>query len=278
MRRMSSLESRRYLTWGRRVVALVCPTLLAVALLTIAASAPAGARTPRIKKPGAPTSVTVAPVPGGGTVSWSPPVSDGGSAVTGYVAIIRGAVVCSTTTATTCTVTDLVNGHDYYVRVRAENIIGTGRAAKSVKFVAGQSPDCSNYTAGANLEYCNLRYADLDGLDLAGANFTGARLTYATFESADLAGAEFGHDNLTQVTFDDADMQEADLSSTYLYTSSLQNADLTDADLDDATVIYDNFTGANLTGVALADGWVSDICPDGTNTNDDGGTCMGHTG
>jgi Pentapeptide repeats (8 copies)/Fibronectin type III domain len=211
-------------------------------------------------------------------VSWSPPTSDGGSAITGYVAIIRGAVACSTTGATSCTLTDLVNGHDYTVVVRAENVIGRGKAAKAVKFVAGQSPECSNFTPGANLEYCNLRYAELDGLDLAGADFTGARLTYSTFDGADLVSAEFGGDNLTQVTFDHADMQEVDLSGTYLYASSLQYADLTDASFDSASVIADDFTGANFTGVDLPYNWVSDTCPDGTNTDNDGGTRVGHTG
>jgi len=249
---------------------------LAVALLTIAASAPAGAKAPKVKKPSAPTSLTVAPVHGGATMSWSPPTSDGGSAITGYVAIIRGVVACSTTGATTCTVTDLMNGHDYTVAVRAENIAGTGRAAKSVKFIAGQSPDCSNFTPGANLEYCPLRFADLDGLDLAGADFTGARLTHATFDGADLAGAEFGDDNLTQVTFDHADMQDVDLSGTYLYSSSLVDTDLTDADVDGASVILDDFTGANLTGVD-SENWMSDTCPDGTSSNNDGGSCNGHS-
>jgi hypothetical protein len=276
MRRTSNLASRRYLRLGRQVATLVCPALLAGALLTIAASAPAGAKTPRVKKPGAPASVTAAPVHGGATVSWSPPTSDGGSAITGYVAIIRGTVACSTTGTTSCTVTDLVNGHDYTVTVRAENIVGRGRATKSVKFIAGQSPDCSNFTPGANLEYCPLRYADLDGLDLAGADFTGARLTYATFDGTDLVGAEFGNDNLTQVTFDHADMQDVDLSGTYLYASSLEDTDLTDADFDGAVVLADDFTGANLTGVDSED-WVYDTCPDGTNSNDDGGSCNGHS-
>jgi hypothetical protein len=277
MSRTSNLTSRRYLTVGRRAVALVCPALLAVALLSIAAASPAGARAPRIKKPGAPTSMSVVPAPGGATVSWSPPTSDGGSPVTGYVAIVRSAVACSTT-ATTCSLTGLVNGHDYTVKVRAQNIVGTGMATKSVKFVAGQSPNCSNFTPGANLEYCRFRYADLDGLDLAGADFTGARLTYSTLTGADLAGTEFGGDNLTQDTFNNADMQGVDLSNTYLYRSSLQSVDLTDANVDGATVIYDDFIGANFTGIDLPDNWVSDTCPDGTSTDSDGESCVGHTG
>jgi uncharacterized protein YjbI with pentapeptide repeats len=45
----------------------------------------------------------------------------------------------------------------------------------------------------------------------------------------------------------------------------LTGADLTEADLNGATM-----TGANVTSVT----WSNTVCPDGTNSNNDGGTCV----
>jgi len=79
--------------WGspRFGQALRClvPALLAVTVLTVVASAPAVARTPRIKKPGAPTGVLASPISGGASISWTPPASDGGAPITGYTVTAR---------------------------------------------------------------------------------------------------------------------------------------------------------------------------------------------
>lgn len=58
-------------------------------------------------------------------VSWTPPASDGGSPLTGYVvSSYPGSKMCTTTTALTCTVTGLIDGYKYYFRVYAVNKIG----------------------------------------------------------------------------------------------------------------------------------------------------------
>ena len=49
--------------------------------------------------------------------------------------------------------------------------------------------------------------------------------------------------------------------------------DLADCTLT-STLTGANLTGANLTGVT----WSSTTCPDGTNSNNDSGTCSGHLG
>lgn len=46
----------------------------------------------------------------------------------------------------------------------------------------------------------------------------------------------------------------------------------TNASLKGATLTRATFTGAIVTGVI----WSNTICPDGTNSNKDGGTCIGH--
>jgi hypothetical protein len=113
----------------RRTVLRVCvPALLAVSVLTVAASAPASATPPpRIKRPGPPTAVTAAPGNGNTVVSWTAPVSDGGSTIAGYtVTTSHGGESCSTAGATTCTVTGLVNRYLYTFHVRASNAEGNG--------------------------------------------------------------------------------------------------------------------------------------------------------
>lgn len=87
--------------------------------------------------------------------------------------------------------------------------------------------------------FANLGEANLDGADLV---------------DADLEDADLGLANL-----DDGDLGQADLDG-----AELGEADLTDASLD----------GATLTGVI----WSNTTCPDGTNSDRDGGTCANDLG
>jgi hypothetical protein len=88
---------------------------------------------------------------------------------------------------------------------------------------------------------------NLSGLDLTGANLQGADLTDANLNGANLTGANLRGANLTD--------------------ANLNHANLTSADLTGATL-----TGANLNHVTYSD----TTCPDGTNSNNNGGTCTGH--
>jgi len=76
--------------------------------------------------PGAPLAVTGHASSGSVTVSWSPPLINGGSVVTGYVVkAAPGGATCSTSTLS-CTVSGLSNGTKYTFTVRASNIVGPG--------------------------------------------------------------------------------------------------------------------------------------------------------
>ncbi|MDC0156058.1 pentapeptide repeat-containing protein, partial [Euryarchaeota archaeon] len=65
--------------------------------------------------------------------------------------------------------------------------------------------------------------------------------------------------DLSDADLINADLSGANLSNAYLFDADLRLADLSGADL----------TGAYLTGVS----WYDTICPDGTNSDDNGNTC-----
>ena len=80
--------------------------------------------------PGAPTSVTATSGNGQVSLSWSPPASDGGSAITGYDGAYKlnsdGTWTSVGTITSTHVFSSLTNGSPYDFRVRAVNVIGDG--------------------------------------------------------------------------------------------------------------------------------------------------------
>ena len=90
----------------------------------------------------------------------------------------------------------------------------------------------------------------LAGTDLSGADLTGALLVGASLYDTVLIQAYLGGVNLT-----DADMRYADLRDAYLGYADLTGADTYQIRLDGVT-------------------WDNTICPDGTNSNDNGNTCV----
>ena len=121
----------------------------------------------------------------------------------------------------------------------AATFSGSGRFAGSTSAALTQvvTNTACHSLAGCNLHGLNLTGAKLSGANLSNANLNGANLTGADLSGADLAGA------------------------------NLNGADLSGADLSGADV-----AGANFNKVT----WSDTTCPDGTNSDTDGGTCAGH--
>jgi uncharacterized protein YjbI with pentapeptide repeats len=83
----------------------------------------------------------------------------------------------------------------------------------------------------------------------------------------DLAGANLSHQNLELANLSGANLTGADLEGSHLDDGFLPNANLTGADLRRADLRH-----ADIAGVT----WSNTICPDGSNSNSHGSTCVGH--
>jgi hypothetical protein len=112
---------------------------------------------------------------------------------------------------------------------------------------------------------CSFMNVNLSNLDMPGA-----KLPYASFMNADLSGSNLSGADLTGVYMRDANLSGADLTGADLTGAWTDNTDLTNADL----------TGAITDGVNLSSNpaiiYGNTICPDGTNSDDNEGTCVNH--
>ena len=87
------------------------------------------------------------------------------------------------------------------------------------------------------------------------------------------AGADFNATTRTdaifaQTTMTNANLTGADLASDSFATTSFDDATLTDAEFGGDTI------AATVTTTGAT--WSNTTCPDFTNSNSDGGTCVGH--
>jgi hypothetical protein len=125
---------------------------------------------------------------------------------------------------------------------------------------------------------------DTGQIDLRNANVRGANLQHGDLSSAEANNADFKGDKMNGAFLKGIDLAGASLQGVNLRGADLSNADATDArfrctNLERADAENANLTGAALQGANLHDVlWSNTTCPDGTNSNADGGTCAGHLG
>ena len=212
-------------------------------------------------------TATVRPAPGGGTVAFT----DGTSVIAGC-----GAQPVSTSTGqATCQNAPATAG--------AHNI--TAAFSGSDDFAGSTSPILTQVvttTPCSSLAGCNLHGLNLTAAQLSGANLSGANLSSANLTGADLSGANLGGANLSSANLTDADLSGANLTGANLNSANLTGADLTGANLSGANLNKANLTGADLSGANVTGAnfdkvtWSNTTCPDGTNSDADAGTCIGH--
>jgi virginiamycin B lyase len=191
-------------------------------------------------------TASVSPTPTGGTIGFA----DNGSPIAGC-----GALAVSGATAS-CSVT--------YASTGSQNIVAT--FSGFANFLTSGSPTLTEIVtatpcgvlAGCNLHSLTLTNAQLAGANLAAANLLNANLSDANLAGANLAGANLNGANLSGVNLAGANLNGANLNGANLTGASLKGV------LSNSSTNFNNVT------------WSNTVCPDGTNSNNDGGTCIGH--
>lgn len=104
---------------------------------SVTPTAPAGS-------PAAPTNVAAAAGNGQATISFTPPVDDGGNPITGYIVTSQPGGLTATGAASPITITGLTNGTSYTFTVKAINAAGSSAASTASSAVVPSAPTGGN--------------------------------------------------------------------------------------------------------------------------------------
>ena len=138
------------------------------------------------------------------------------------------------------------------------------------------------------------RYPEIAKLDKGNCDFSGVvfppvgpmtQMNYIDLHGCNLSGAVLRGMAANEADFSGADLSGADLTGGSYFRTDFRGANLTGARADPAGVFQQaNFEGANLTGANFANAivtpvnWRNTTCPDGSNSDAHGGTCIGTPG
>ena len=133
-------------------------------------------------KPGPPASLTGSPGDSTVSLTWTPPLSDGGSAITGYNVEVfslmtgfspaAGCTSAATSTAVTCAVIDLTSGTEYSFRVTAVNAVGSGIAVIVDVKTSGVAPVSGGVATGSGCTVPQFRPSEPTNVAATGANLS----------------------------------------------------------------------------------------------------------
>ena len=158
----------------------------------------------------------------------------------------------------------------------------------------------------SNLSGADLRWSFLNNSNLSGTDFSYAQLDYVnfgifanltntSFRGVNLGNVQFNrHISFDGVDFSDSILGHFEFSPVFNYVN-FSGADFTQSDIssgsfDFVDLTYSNglawvsdgayFENSDLTGatnsVPYNSYWINTICPDGSNSDDNGNTCEGH--
>ena len=117
-------------------------------------------------------------------------------------------------------------------------------------------------TPAGVLSFGDYSRCDLSGINLAARVAEGLQLPQANLTATDFSSAILTGSNLTEADAAGAKFPSADMTNVQACETNFTNADL---------------LNATTTGAIFDDAfWNNTTCPDGTNSNDNGNTCVGH--
>lgn len=137
---------------------------------------------------------------------------------------------------------------------------------------------------GTNLTGKNYSGADLSGQNISGSNLSNGTFNNVNFSTANLSGSNGSLGSYTSSNFTSANLAGGNFSGANFTGSNFTSAILTGANVSSANFTNVNFTGANLKGSSFHGAtttgvtWSNTTCPNGTNSNNDDGTCVGQGG
>jgi uncharacterized protein YjbI with pentapeptide repeats len=149
-----------------------------------------------------------------------------------------------------------LSGNQFELTATCSNTPGTAGAHNIVASFSG----FGIFAGGQSGRYTQLVTRTPCGT-LAGCNLQGLNLTAAFFSGQPLS-----------TNLQGANLKGANLTFGFLAGANLTGANMSRANLTSANLIGATLSGANLSRVV----WSNTACPDGTESQYDGGTCVGH--
>jgi uncharacterized protein YjbI with pentapeptide repeats len=141
---------------------------------------------------------------------------------------------------------------------------------------------CNFLSASASLNYQHCSYAESNydnvvapDLHFDQTNWAFAQLNNVKMQSSTFVQANFAHVTMTSSNLAGANFRGVNFTLARLMGSLFANAEMQGADFT-----YANLRGAKGLGTRFLAGtiWHNTICPDGTNSERDGGTCLRNLG
>ncbi len=176
----------------------------------------------------------------------------------------------------------------------AQGTPGSAGAQGAIGPTGPNAQSCTTYYPGADLAGCTIKGSAINGINLDGANFAGAIMDASPGGAVAInaKGGNFSSLSISSAVaafggqFAGANFQFADISHVRVQGNftgvNFSSANLQNDDFEVSVVDDVNFANANLLGdtnLALngTDMFANTVCPDGSKSQEDQGTCFGHT-
>ena len=227
------------------------------------------------------TATARALAPGAGTPTGTVTFYDGGRSL--------GTAPLGSGEASLATSSLAVGPHSVTASYAGDGDFNGSTSATFTQYVNSDLTGYPTLTSGAyDLSHARFSGGYFVDEDLAGASLTASNFRGADFSGTDLVGADLSKSNFVRgVNFTDANLSRASITKSNLRGANLSGADLSGASITKSNLRGANLRGANLSGANLTGAnlkgttlggvvWGNTTCPDGTVSNADGGSCLGH--